>query len=289
MSDTAASRGGRVGLRAFFWLFLAFLYAPLMILTVFSFNDSRVVSFPFRGFTLRWYQEFARNADLIGALRLSAVVAAVSSTLAVALGILAAFALVRRRFAGKAAVSGLLLSPLVIPYIVFGIALLILFRAIDTLLTETMGVYIGLGIHAIVIGHVVISLPYSILVMVPRLGRISVAFEEAARDLGAGAWDTFRRVTLPLLTPAIVSAYLIAFTLSFDEYAIASFVAGSEATYPIFLYSQLRTRARLPQMIAVSVIVLAASLALVVATEIARRRAERRLQAGMGPAPEVVL
>jgi spermidine/putrescine transport system permease protein len=281
--EVAASRAGRASLRGFFWLFALFLYAPIVILTLFSFNDARVVAFPFRGFTLRWYGEFIRNGNLIAALQLSAIVAAVSSTIAVGLGILAAYALVRRRFAARGATSALLLSPLVIPYVVFGIALLILFRAVDTFLIDLAGVYFGLGVHSIAIGHVVISLPYTILVIMPRLARLGIALEEAARDLGAGPWETFRRVTLPLLTPAIVSAYLIAFTISFDEYAIASFVAGSEATYPIFLYSQLRTRARLPQMIAVSAIVLLASLALIMLTELARRRAERRLEASLAP------
>jgi len=223
------------------------------------------------------------DPELLSALRTSAVVAGLSSLIAVALGVLGSLVLVRRRFVGKGVVSGLLLSPLVIPYLVFGISLLVLFRAVDTFLTDTLGVYIGLGLHAIVIGHVVVSLPYAVLTVVPRLERIEIALEEAARDLGANGLQSFRRVTLPLLTPAVVSAYIIAFTISFDEYAIASFVAGQEATYPIFLYAALRTRARLPQMIAVSVLVLLASLLLVVAAEVGRRRAERRLEGRFVP------
>jgi spermidine/putrescine transport system permease protein len=179
-------------------------------------------------------------------------------------------------------VSALLLSPLVIPYVVFGISLLVLFRMIDRVLAPTFGVVIGVGIHAIVIGHVVVSLPYAILTLVPRLERISVSLEEAARDLGAGTVETFRRVTLPLIRPAVVSAFLIAFTLSFDEYAIASFVAGNEATYPIYLFSQLRVAFLFPQLLAVSSIVLVASLLLVLATEIGRRRAERKLEGQPG-------
>jgi spermidine/putrescine transport system permease protein len=200
----------------------------------------------------------------------------------VALGVLASVVIVRRRFAGKPAVSALLLSPLVIPYVVFGISLLVLFRMIDRVLAPTFGVVIGVGIHAIVIGHVVVSLPYAILTLVPRLERISVSLEEAARDLGAGTVETFRRVTLPLILPAVVSAFLIAFTLSFDEYAIASFVAGNEATYPIYLFSQLRVAFLFPQLLAVSSIVLVASLLLVLATEIGRRRAERKLEGQPG-------
>jgi spermidine/putrescine transport system permease protein len=250
---------------------------PIVILMVFSFNDDRVIAFPLRGFTLEWYDAMLHNAPLLESLRLSAIVAAISSVIAVLLGVLAAYALARRRIVGRGALVGLLLAPLVIPYLVLGIALLILFRAVDQGLTALFGLYVGLGTHAIVIGHVVLSLPFVILTVVPRLERIHVAVEEAARDLGAGAFETFRRITVPLLMPAIVSAYLIAFTLSFDEYAIASFVAGEVTTYPLFLYGQVRIRVGLPQMIAVSVIVLLASMLLVAGTEIWRRRSETRL------------
>ena len=275
--DVAASSTGRRALGGFFALLAAFLYVPIVILMIFSFNDDRVIAFPLRGFTLEWYDAMLHNAPLLASLRVSAMVAAISGAAAVVLGVLAAYALARRRIAARGAVVGLLLSPLVIPYLVLGIALLILFRAVDQWFTQLFGVYFGLGTHVIVIGHVVLSLPFVILTVLPRLERIHVAVEEAARDLGAGAFDTFRRVTIPLLMPAIVSAYLIAFTLSFDEYALASFVAGQEATYPIFLYGQVRIGVGLPQMIAISVVIMVASLAIVVGAELLRRRAERSL------------
>lgn len=275
--DAAASKGGRRGLLLFYLALVVFLYAPIVVLMVFSFNDNRLVTFPLAGFTTRWYRLLLDNAELLDALRASFVIAAISSLIAVGLGVLASYVVVRRRFRGRGAVSGLLLSPLVIPYLVFGIALLILFRAVDDLLIARFGIYFGLGIHAIVIGHVVVSIPYTILTLAPRLERLSSRVEEAARDLGASPASTFVRVTIPLLLPAIVSAYLIAFTLSFDEYAIASFVAGDVTTYPLFLYGQVRIRIGLPQMIAVSVIVLVASMLLVAATEVWRRRAESRL------------
>lgn len=275
--DAAASPAGRRSLLVFYALLVAFLYAPIAVLMVFSFNDNRLIAFPLAGFTTRWYRLLIENRELLDALRTSFVVAAISSVLAVGLGVLASYVIVRRRFRGRGAVSGLLLSPLVIPYVVFGIALLILFRAVDDFLIPRLGVYFGLGIHAIVVGHVVVSLPYTILTIAPRLERLSSRVEEAARDLGAGPASTFVRVTIPLLLPAIVSASLIAFTLSFDEYAIASFVAGDVTTYPLFLYGQVRIRIGLPQMIAVSVIVLVGSMLLVAATEVWRRRAESRL------------
>jgi spermidine/putrescine transport system permease protein len=275
--DAAASPRGRRGLSAFYVVLVLFLYAPIAVLMIFSFNDSRLVTFPLAGFTTRWYELLLENEELIEALKVSAIVAAISSVCAVGLGIVASYAMVRRRFRGKAATSSLLLSPLVIPYVVFGIALLILFRAVDDLLIPRFGIYFGLGIHAIVIGHVVVSLPYTILTIAPRLERLSTNVEEAARDLGASPSSTFLRVTIPLLVPAIVSAYLIAFTLSFDEYAIASFIAGDVTTYPLFLYGQVRIRIGLPQMIAVSVIVLLLSMLLVAGTEMWRRRVESRL------------
>lgn len=275
--DVAASPTGRRTLGAFFVLLALFLYVPIAILMVFSFNDDRIVGFPLSGLTLRWYEEMIRNQQLLASLRVSAVVAATSSAIAVALGVVGAYALARRRIAAKGAVVGLLLSPLVIPYLVLGIALLILFRALDQVLTSLFGVYIGMGTHVIVIGHVVLSLPFVILTIVPRLERLHVSVEEAARDLGASSFGTFRRVTVPLLMPAIVASYLIAFTLSFDEYALASFVAGQEATYPIFLYGQVRIGVGLPQMIAISVVIMLASLLVIVCAEAFRRRAEKAL------------
>src|SRR5213080_30815 len=182
--DVALSRTGAWLLRVFFFLVVLFLYAPIVILLIFSFNDSAIPSFPLSGFTLHWYREFVSNSDLRGALQTSAMIAALSSAGAVVLGIFASIALVRRRFRGKGPVSALLLSPLVIPYVVFGIALLLLFH--------TTGIH--RSIFTVVIGHIVISLPYTILVLVPRLEQIDVALEEAAHDLGANPFVTFRTV-----------------------------------------------------------------------------------------------
>ncbi len=183
------------------------------------------------------------------------------------LGVLSSIALTRRRFRGKAAVSALLLSPLVIPYLVLGISLLLLFHQLG----------VPRSLITVVIGHIVISLPYTILVLVPRLDQIDVALEEAAFDLGAGPLGTFRWVTLPLILPAVMSAFLIAFTTSFDEYAVASFVVGNRLTFPIYLYSAVRFPNQLPQVIAVAVVVLVLSLTVVIAAEVGRRIVERRL------------
>ena len=267
--DVALSRSGAWILRAFFAFVVVFLYAPMVILLIFSFNDASLPTFPLSGFTLHWYHEFLTNSELKSSLKTSAIVAALSSVGAVLLGIVSAIALVRHRFRGTGPVSALLLSPLVIPYVVFGLALLLLFH--------TAGVQ--RSIYTIVIGHIVITLPYTILVLMPRLQQIDVSLEEAAYDLGASRFRAFRSVTFPLLLPAVVSAYLIAFTTSFDEYAVASFVVGTQQTFPIYLYSALRFPNNLPQVIAVAVVVISVSLLVVVGAEIGRRIAERRLGA----------
>jgi spermidine/putrescine transport system permease protein len=275
VSEIATSRGARRGLAVFFGLLVVFLYAPIVILSIFSFNSGDV-SFPLAGFTLDWYRRFFSNPKILLSLERSAIVATISSLIAVALGVAASFALLRRRFVGKSAVSALLFSPLVVPYLVFGVSLLVIFTAVDKVMAATTGSYIGLGLHAVVVGHVVVSLPYAVLTIMPLLQRLSVDLEEAAKDLGASAWQSFRRVTLPLLMPALVSAFMIAFTLSFDEYAIASFLAGETPTWPVYLFAQLRVPSQLPQLLAVSSVVLAVSLTVVLAAEIGRRLAERR-------------
>jgi spermidine/putrescine transport system permease protein len=267
--DVALSPNARRLMRVFFGLVVLFLYAPIVVLLVFSFNRSPIPAFPLSGFTLRWYREFLHNSSMRGALETSVIVATMSSVVAVALGILASIALARRGFRSKGLVTALLLSPLVIPFVVLGIALLLLFHVLGvqpSLLTVTTG-------------HVVITLPYTILVLLPRLQQIDRALPEAAYDLGAGPFTTFRCVTLPLILPAVVSAFLIAFTTSFDEYALTSFLIGTRLTFPIFLYSALRFPSQLPQVIAVAVVVLCVSLVVIIAAELWRRRAEARLEA----------
>lgn len=266
--NPAVSKGGRRGLIVFFAILIAFLYAPIAILILFSLNDRVIVSFPWQGFTIRWYREFLANSALLSALRTSAYVAFVTAVVTVALAVPASIALVRRRFFGKGLVTGVMLAPLVVPLVVFGIALLVLFNTIGIVLSPL----------TIAVGHIVIALPFAILTLVPRLERIPIALEEASRDLGAGAWDTFRAITLPLLAPAVVSAFLISFVISFDEVVIASFVAGDEPTFPLYLFSQLRLPRRLPQVIAVAVVVMVLSAVVVILSEVGRRLSDRRLE-----------
>lgn len=270
--NPAISDGGRRTLWVVFGLLVVFLYAPIALLVVFSFNDSEIVSFPWVGFTLHWYRAFLGEPALISAIKTSVVVALLSATVATALAVPAAQALVRREFRGKTLVSAVIIAPLVIPLVVLGIGLLILFNAAGVPLSPVTAA----------MGHVVIALPFATLTLMPRLERIPASLAEASRDLGAGALTTFQRVTMPLLTPALVSAFLISFTISFDELIISSFVAGDQATFPVYLYSQLRLPERLPIVIAVAVVVLLLSIIVVVTSELVRLVSDRRLRAQTG-------
>jgi spermidine/putrescine transport system permease protein len=275
MSDIAVSRSGRRVLNVWFAVLLVFLYVPLLLLLIFSFNDNNLPVFPLRGFTTQAYQDFASNPELRAAVVTSAKIAALSSVVAVILGLLAAIALARRRVVGKSLVSALLLSPLVVPYIALAIGLLVFFNEAS----------VPLGVSSLVMGHVVLSIPYTILILVPRLERLDVRLEEAARDLGAGTAQTFRLITFPLILPALVSAYLVAFVLSFDEIVVASFIAGDTTTFPLYLFSQLRFPTLLPQMLAVACVVMLLSALVLIGAELARRVLERRLGADLAAPP----
>ena len=266
--NPALSPNGRRLLRVLFGLVVVFLYAPIAILFLFSFNDSVLPTFPLSGFTFTWYRQFAHDSELLAALQTSALVALLSSVGAVILGTLASVALARRRFRGRAAVSALLLSPLVIPYVVLGIALLLLFHTAN----------VPRSILTVVIGHIVISVPYAILVLARGCSRSTSRSRRRRTTSGPGR-STRSACLLPLILPAIFSAFLIALTTSFDEYAVASFVIGPRITFPIYLYGALRFPSRLPEVIAVAVVVITVSLVVVIGAEIVRRRVERRLGA----------
>lgn len=162
-----------------------------------------------------------------------------------------------------------MLVPMVVPPIVVAVALLMLFRKGP--------VAVDLSLWTVIAGHVVISLPYAVLLLVPRIAGIDRRLEEAARDLGASGVTTFRRVILPLITPAILSSLLIALVVSIDEYAIASFLSANSETYPVYLFGQIRQAEHLPPMIPVATVMLALSFVVVVLAEVMRRRGDRRL------------
>jgi spermidine/putrescine transport system permease protein len=265
---SAVGRLGRFGLSSYFTLLVLFLYAPLVVLVVFSFEDSYIQALPWSGFTTKWFHTAFATTDLPSALRRSAMIGLLDGLAATALGTMAAVALARRRLFLRPLWTTLLLLPLVVPYIVLAIGMVIVLHELGY----------QASLSAVLVGHIAISLPYSLLVVLPRLRTLDPSIVEAARDLGANPSRAFMLVTLPLLAPALVASVIITFTISFDEFAIASFIAPpGSPTYPVFLYSGTRTPSLEPQVIAIGAIVVALSMVLVLSAEIGRRWADRRL------------
>ncbi|MBK8023474.1 MAG: ABC transporter permease [Chloroflexi bacterium] len=236
----------------YFWLMIVFQYLPVALLVVFSFNDSATLTFPLQGFTLDWYVEMARTAPLLESVRNSLMLAVVSSLLATVLGAMGAIAVTRFDFRGKRLLIGLTALPLIIPYIVIGVALLMVLRALD----------LDLSLWTALLAHVVVSLPVTTLVISTRVMGFPESIINAAYDLGAGFWTMLRRVLLPMSAPALVSAALIAFTISFNEFFVTNFLIGSDPTLPIYIFSQLRNTARLPVTITVTALIMVTSVAL---------------------------
>jgi spermidine/putrescine transport system permease protein len=268
-ATVAVSRRGRRALGAYFAAFVLLLYLPTAILLIFSFNDNTVPVFPLQGFTTKWYGAAWHDENLRAAFVRSLKVASLTSVIATAIGVLAGYALTRRSFRGRNAITALMLVPLVVPPVVVAVALLMLFRKGP--------VHVDLSLTTVLVGHVVIALPFTLLLLVPRIAGIDRSLEEAAHDLGASGVTTFRRVILPLIVPAILSSVLIAFVISIDEYAIASFLSANSETYPVYLFGQIRQAEHLPPMIPVATVMLALSGLVVVLAEVLRRRGDRRL------------
>ena len=261
---------GKVILTAFFALFLVVLYLPTVLLIIFSFNDGTVAAFPLVGLTLKYYGLAFHSEDIRNALWASIRVALGSAAIATLIALMASYPLARRHVRGKAFISALMLVPLVVPTVVLGVALLILF--------QRGPVPIGLGLISVAIGHVVIALPFAVLILLPRISSIDKRLEEAAYDLGASGVQMFRRVMLPLILPSILSAYLIAFVFSIDEVVIASFIAGDQPTYPVYLYSGLKFPEKTQTLIPVATIMIVLSFVLAIAAEFIRRRGDRKLE-----------
>ena len=248
-------RLGRASIAAYYWVFILFLFAPLVALVVFAFNRSPTPTLPISSFSTRWFHLAFSDSELTTALARSAEIGIATGLFATALGVMASLGLSARRLGMRSLIVAVLLLPLVVPYISLAVGLLILLNE--------LGVQISLW--AVFLGHSVVALPFAILVILPRLRSLDPSLMEAARDLGSGEIGAFRRVTFPLLTPSIVSSFLICFITSFDEFAIASFLAPSgRPTYPVFLYAGSRTPGLLPELIAIGSIVILLSLLLIV-------------------------
>lgn len=255
-------------LQAYAILFVVFLYLPVAFLPIFSFNTAATPQFPLQGYTTKWYDELPRTPALINAAENSLIVGAAAAVLSTVLGVCAARAVTRYRFPGQRAVSGLIMAPLVLPEIIVAISLLIVLLQLG----------LSLSLFTVVLGHVLVCVPYSISVLVSGFEGFDRSLEEASTDLGETAFGTFRRVTLPMMTPAIISSLLVSFTISLDEFIMAFFLTGTEPTLPIYIWGQLRFAAKLPGVLALGTILLAGSFVLLTIAEIFRRRAERRTQ-----------
>ena len=254
----------------------AFLYIPIVILVIYSFNASKLVTV-WAGFSTRWYFELMRNEAFLSAAWVTLKVALASSTAATVLGTMAAYVMVRGgRFFGRTLFSGMIYAPLVMPEVITGLSLLLLFIAVG----------LERGVFTVVLAHTTFSMCYVSIVVSSRLATFDRSIEEAALDLGCTPFDAFRSVTLPIIAPAVISGWLLAFTLSLDDLVIASFTTGpASTTLPIRIFSSIRLGVS-PEINALSTILIAIvtigviTASLVSKRAIARRRAEERRAAG---------
>lgn len=242
--------------------FLIFLYAPLLLLPIFSFNDSIYIVFPFRGFTLRWYEELFTNNDLVAALLNSVLVASAVSVVSTTLSVMAAIGLTRFRVLGGNYVIGAVLLPLIIPGIVMAISLLILIRKMFDL---------ELSLFTVGVSHILVCLPFTLLTMLTRFRDMDPNLREASLNLGETPWVTFWRVTFPLILPGVISSLLLSFTVSFDEIVLALFLHGEALTLPVYIFGQLRFPAKLPEVLALGSCILLLSGAFIFAAQASRK------------------
>ncbi|HET7136831.1 MAG TPA: ABC transporter permease [Gaiellaceae bacterium] len=244
------SRGTRIGLGIWVALVLAFLYVPIVIICLYAFNKSNVQSWPIPGLTTRWFSPAIHNGDVQKALWLSLECAAMATGAALALGSLAAFGVHRFRFFGREAISFLLVLPIALPGIITGMALSSYFTWWG----------INLSFWTIVIGHATFCVVVVYNNVLARLRRVPGSLTEASMDLGADGWQTFRYVTFPSISTALISGGLLAFALSFDEVIVTTFTAGAQNTLPIWIFGQIRLGQQLPQVNVVVFLILAVTI-----------------------------
>ena len=247
----------------------AFLYLPMIILVIYSFNASKLVTV-WAGFSTRWYGELLNNDAFLDAALVTLKVAVASSTIATVLGTMAAYVLVRAgRFTGRTVFSGMIYAPLVMPDVITGLALLLLF----------IGVGLDRGIFTIILAHTTFAMCYVSVVVSSRLVTFDGSLEEAALDLGCTPFESFRLVTLPIIAPAVISGWLLAFTLSLDDLVIASFTAGPSATtLPIKIFSAVRLGVS-PEINALSTIMIGiVTVGVITASLMSKRAAVKRAE-----------
>ncbi|ENJ9653792.1 TPA: extracellular solute-binding protein [Clostridium botulinum] len=237
-----------------------FLYLPIFVLVVFSFNKSKLNA-TFTGFTLDWYKNLINNVQILEALKNSLIIAFISTFFAVIIGTLAAIGMYRYKFKGKRAMEGLLYIPVVIPEIVMGISMLAFFSSLN----------LSAGLITLILAHITFCISYVIIVVRARLDGFDSALEEAAQDLGATPWQTLTKVTLPVISPGIISGALLAFTLSLDDVIISFFAAGPDSnTLPLKIFSMVKFGVT-PEINALSTVMMVFTLSMVVIAEGIRR------------------
>lgn len=234
-------------------VFMLLLYVPVLFIPLFSFNQGIHARFPIEGFTFDWYRQMVQRRTMMQALYNSLQVAAVVSVASTVMAVFAAKAIVRYRIPGKRSIVSMIMLPLVVPGIIFGVALLMLLSSLQ----------VPLSLITIGAGHMVICLPFSIATLLPRFEGYDASFDEAAADLGESPWFVFWRVTVPIILPGIVASLLMSFTISFDEFIIAFFLAGNEPTLPIYIWNQLRFPQNFPTILAMGSLILFFSFVLV--------------------------
>ncbi|MCB9139578.1 MAG: ABC transporter permease [Caldilineaceae bacterium] len=246
------------------WLVFIFFYAPIVVLIIFSFNDSKFVN-EWTGFSFRWYVKLFQD-DAIGlALRNSLIVATVSTLISTIIGTLVALGMERFRFRGKTALDSTLYLPIIIPDIAMAVMLLLFFVQAGQLLGK-IGLSFSLGLTTIILAHVAFNISFVAVLVRARLDGFDKSLEEAAGDLYANEWQTFRYVTLPLIMPGIVGGALLAFTLSLDDFVVTFFTSGpGSTTLPLRIYSMVKTGVT-PEINALSTLMLLASMVLVLAS-----------------------
>jgi putrescine transport system permease protein len=251
----------------------AFFYVPIVSMIVFSFNDSRLATV-WGGFSVRWYARLLEDERILEAAWLSVRIALVSATLATVLGTMAGLALARfRRFRGRTAFAGLVTAPMVMPEVITGIATLLFF----IMLAEAIGWPGQRGFTTVTIAHATFSMAYVATIVRARLASTDLALEEAAADLGSRPWKVLRDVTLPVIAPAILSGWLLAFTISLDDVVITSFTTGPGATtLPILIWSKVKLGVTPDVNALATIVVVAVGIGVVVAGIVLERAAARR-------------
>ena len=258
------------------WLGLVFLYLPMVILVIYSFNASRLVTV-WGGWSIHWYVGLLDNSQLMSAVKRSLQIAFYTATAAVALGTLAAFAMTRlKRFRGRTLFSGMVTAPLVMPEVITGLSLLLLFVALAQVLEYLLGITFDRGMLTIWIAHTTFAVAYVAIIVSSRLGELDQSIEEAALDLGAPPWKTFLLITVPMIAPSIIAGWLLSFTLSLDDLVLASFVSGpGSTTLPMEIFSAVRLGVK-PEINAIASVILFAVALFTLLIWFIFRRAERR-------------